>query len=392
MNYRLFISILLAIGLVILIFIPPSSSKQGISDNEILLGQSCALSGPAQRLGREFRDGANAYFACVNENGGIHGRKIKLITLDDKYEPMHAVKNSQELIHKNKVFALFGEVGTPTSKAALRVAHKNKTPFLTPFTGAEFLRDNSESLVVNLRSSYLQETEAIVEYLTSVKKITKISIFYQNDSYGKAGYAGVQKALKKRSLLAVSEGRYRRNTLSYTNALQKIKISNPEAIILIGAYKPSAYFTKSAKEAGLTDTLFCNISFVGSEALLQTLDYDMNNIIISQVVPTPLNSSNESVKEYRKTYKVMYPDSDYSFVSLEGFLSAKLVVSAIRKSGENINRAKFISSFTKLSKSTLPDLDISFKENDNQALHKVYLTEYKEGKFVQITSEVKEDE
>ncbi len=392
MNYKSLISILLLLGIAMLVISPSSNSSQGISEDEILLGQSCALSGPAQRLGQEFRDGANAYFDSINDKGGVHGRKIKLITLDDKYEPTHAVKNSQELIQKHKVFALFGEIGTPTSKAALRVAQKNKTPFLTPFTGAEFLRENRESLIINFRSSYAQETEKLVEYLTSEKSITKISIFYQNDSYGKAGYSGAQKALAKRNLSALSEGRYRRNTLSYVNALQKIKDTNPEAIILIGAYKPSAYFIKSAREAGLNDTLFCNISFVGSEALLKTLDYKMKNVIISQVVPTPTDSSNKSVKEYQKVYKKRFPNAEYGFVSLEGFLSAKLVVSAMKKSGEDINRLDFLSSFHKLSNSALPNLDVSFGENDNQALDRVYLTEYKNHRFVQINPEVKKDD
>jgi len=392
MNYKSFLSILLAMGLGVLVISPPSNSKQGISENEILLGQSCVLSGPAQKLGQEFRDGANAYFNHVNDNGGIYSKEIKLISLDDKYEPTLAIKNSQELIHKHKVFALFGEIGTPTSKVALRVAQKNKTPFLTPFTGAQFLRDDTDSSIINFRSSYIQETEAIVEYLTTVKKLTEISIFYQNDSYGKAGYDGVLQALSKRQLKPLSEGRYRRNTLSYTNALQKIKSSKPQAIILIGAYKPSAYFIKNAKKAGLEETLFCNISFVGSEALLKSLDYDMQNVIISQVVPTPLDSSNESVREYQKIYKKRFPNSDYTFVSLEGFLSAKLVVEAMKESGEDINRLNFISSFKKLNKSTLPDFNVSFNEDDNQALDRVYLTEYKDKKFVQITLKAKENE
>jgi ABC-type branched-subunit amino acid transport system substrate-binding protein len=360
-------------------------NEQGISNDEILLGESCALSGPAQKLGSEFSYGADAYFKYINSHGGVHNREIKLLSVDDMYEPTYATKNSKELITKKRVFALFGEIGTPTSKAALRVAREYKTPFLTPFTGAQFLREKENSLVVNFRSSYFQETEALVEYLTSEKKIDRISIFYQNDSYGKAGYEGVVQALKKRNIKLLSEGRYRRNTLSYMNALSTIEKSKPEAIILIGAYKPSAHFIKSAKRKGLKDTIFCNISFVGSEALVKALDYNMDNILISQVVPLPWDSSNASVKEYQEVYRKYFPFSEYSFVSLEGFLSAKLVVKAMQEAGRDINREKFMSAFKKLDNSVLEDLFISFDDNDNQASDSVYITKYENNKFIQIS-------
>jgi len=391
MNYKVVLSAVAVIGLVLLLNYKPSNLKQGISNDEILLGQSCALSGPAKNLGVEFKNGADAYFNYINGSGGVYGRKIKLISLDDKYEPSYATKNTKELITKDKVFALFGEIGTPTSKAAIRVAEQHNIPFLTPFTGAEILRDTKYEFIINFRSSYFQETEALVEYLVS-KNITKISVFYQNDSYGKAGYDGVTQALAKRNLKLLSEGRYRRNTLSYINALNIIHKSKPEAIVLIGAYKPSAYFIKDAREKGLVDTIFCNISFVGSEALVQALDKKMQNVLISQVVPLPWNSSNESVIEYQRIYKKEFPSKEYSFVSLEGFLSAKLVVSAMQKSGKNIDRKNFINAFRRLDKSIFGDMEISFGKDDNQALDSVYITKYENDAFVQLSKSMKKND
>ncbi len=385
MRYKVTLLFIIVIALIVVLVYKPSNLKQGISNNEIILGQSCALSGPAKNLGFEFKNGANSYFNHINEKGGVHNRKIKLISLDDKYEPSYATKNTQDLILKTKVFALFGEIGTPTSKAAIRVTEQYATPFLTPFTGAQLLRDSSNKFIINLRSSYFQETEALIEYLTSTKNITKISVFYQNDSYGKAGYNGVTQALNKRGLKLLSEGRYRRNTLSYVNALNVIKKSNPEAIVLIGAYKPSAHFIKSAREKGLNETLFCNISFVGSEALVKALDSKMQNVLISQVVPLPWNSSNKSVLEYQNIYKKQFPNKEFTFVSLEGFLSAKLIVSAMKKSGRDVDRENFIAAFTKLDKSSLADLEISFSKYDNQALDKVYITKYENNNFVEVS-------
>ena len=354
-----------------------------LDSNTIVLGQSSALSGPAQSLGQNMNKGAQSYFKYINENGGVHGRNISLISYDDSYEPHYAVKNTIKLIKEDKVFALFGEVGTPTSIAVTPLAVEHKVPFLTPFTGAEFLRSPFESLYINLRASYYMETDALVEYLTS-KCISKISILYQNDGYGKAGYSGVIKALNKRNMKLSSEGRYRRNTLSYFNAFKSIKASKPEAIIIIGAYKQSAEFTKYAKSKGMSDVMFCNISFVGSKALVHKLEGQTKNVIISQVVPLPWDSSNKAVKEYQSIYKKYYPNDSFGFVSLEGFLSAKLVVKALELAGKDLSRENFIEAFEKLKKDALDGLEIHINSKIHQALDNVYITKFEDSKFIQI--------
>jgi ABC-type branched-subunit amino acid transport system substrate-binding protein len=385
------LSIVIVVTLLPLIlwrlYAPQESEVSYIRDDAIVLGQSCALSGQAGELGKELRNGALAYFNHINAQGGVHGREIKLITYDDMYEPNRAVANTQKLIDEEKVFALFGEVGTPTSKAVLPIVQDADIPFLTPFTGAEFLRNPHKKNVINLRNSYYAETEALVAFL-SKKGITDIAVFYQNDSYGKAGYEGVKRALAKRNLPIYSEGRYRRNTLSYQGALNIIQRSYPEAIILIGAYKPSAEFIKAAKDRGANGIYFCNISFVGSSALIKELDgrhmdlvNDRSDVIISQVVPSPWHGDQPSVKEYRSIYKKEFPQSDYSFVSLEGFLNAKLVVAALQKSGRELTRANFMQAFETLDSGVLDGFEISLSPGDHQALGSVYISEYKEGQF-----------
>ena len=231
---------------IVLLFI---LKDEAIAKNEdIILGQSCALSGPVAALGNEYMNGANAYFKEVNSQGGVNGRKIKLITLDDYYEPDYAVKNTIDLIQNKNVFAMFGEVGTPTSKAVLPIITQHKVPFLMPFSGAELLRKPHNRYIVNMRSSYEHETKAIIDYLVDKKKHKKIAIFYQNDSYGKAGYEGVQKALSSKNLTLVAEGRYRRNTLLIEKALKNILKKSPDAIVMVGAYKPCAVFIKETVE------------------------------------------------------------------------------------------------------------------------------------------------
>ena len=277
--------------------------QTGVNDNSIVLGQSVALKGPAKALGKGMNTGAQAYFSYINEKGGVHGRKIKLLVADDKYEPRKTIKNTNKFINEDKVFALFGEVGTPTSKVAVPIAKEAGVPFLTPFTGAEFLRTPLSPLIVNFRGSYYSETDALVEYFTTTKGFNRIAILYQNDGYGKAGLNGVLKAMKKRGLSLVAQDHYKRNTLAIQKALKTIKAAKPDAVIMIGAYKPCATFIKQARKAGMNNTYFGNISFVGSKALIKNLKGNATNVIISQTVPLPWDTSNLAVKEYQKIFK-----------------------------------------------------------------------------------------
>jgi ABC-type branched-subunit amino acid transport system substrate-binding protein len=356
-------------------------SIDGITKDKIVIGQSCALSGPAAALGIGMRDGALAYFNHINDNGGVNGRKIELITYDDKYEPKLALENSKKLIQEDKVFALFGEVGTPTSLSVLPYIKDNQIPFLTPFTGAQKLRDIDTKYIINFRASYYAETQKIVEYLVDELGHTKIAIFYQNDSYGEAGLNGVKKALSDKKMELVAKGIYRRNTLSITNALYKITEAKPDSVIIIGAYKQSALFIKRAKQMGLDDAVFANISFVGSKSLMSRLGDDTDNVIISQVVPLPFDSSNKSVKEYQEVFSKYYPNSSYGFVSLEGFLSAKLVVEALQKSGKRVNRDKLIYALERIDSSKFEGIKISLSQFKHQAMDEVFLTNYIDNSF-----------
>jgi ABC-type branched-subunit amino acid transport system substrate-binding protein len=355
-----------------------------IVGRQIVLGQSCALTGPAAQLGQQMMKGATACFSFFNNQGGVHGRTIRLITYDDFYEPDYAGKNTIELITRQHVFAMFGEVGPPTSKAAMPEAQKYHVPFLMPFTGAEFLRTPPSPLIINLRNSYYAETQALVEYLRSRYHIDKIAVFYQNDSYGKTGREGVRRALEKRGLKIAAEGRYRRNTLSYRNALQTITLSKPEAVIMIGAYKPCAEFIKSAQKSGMDSTVFCNISFVGSDDLIRALEGQTENVLISQVVPLPWDNKNVAAKEYRTIYKAHYPDDPYGFVSFEGFLAAKLVIKALEKAGQDLTRKNFMEAFEKLDRKALEGFEITIAPDDRQALERVFITDYHHGNFRQL--------
>jgi ABC-type branched-subunit amino acid transport system substrate-binding protein len=317
-----------------------AASAQGVTDSTILLGQSVVLTGPAQQLGLDMQLGATLYFNQVNARGGVNGRKVVLKTLDDGYDPPRAAENTKKLINDERVFALFGYVGTPTSAAAMPIFTEAKVPFVGPFTGAELLRNPVNPYIFNVRASYFDETEAIVQHLTSMS-VTRIAVFYQNDAYGQAGLAGVERALKKRSLDVVAKATVERNTVEVKKAVEDINKANPQAVVMISAYKSCAAYIRDTKKAGANPT-FWNVSFVGSKALAKELDKEGRGVQISQVVPFPWDPSVPVVKEYQKLLAENAKGEQPGFGTLEGYIAAKVMVEGLRRAGRNLTRDSFI--------------------------------------------------
>jgi len=314
------------------------AAAQGVTDTQVVLGQSVALTGPAQQLGLDMQLGAKLYFDKVNSAGGVNGRKIVLKTLDDGYEATRAAENTRKLIRDEHVFALFGYVGTPTSQASLPIFTEARVPFVGPFTGAELLRSPVNPLIFNVRASYWDETEAIVQHLTAMS-VNRIAVFYQNDAYGQAGLSGVERALKKRNLDVIAKGTVERNTVDVKKAVAEINKANPQAVVMISAYKSCAAYIKETRAAGQNPT-FWNVSFVGSKALAKELDKEGRGVQISQVVPFPWDSSVPVVKEYQKS--MAEAKAEPGFGTLEGFIAAKVMVEGLRRAGRNLTRESFV--------------------------------------------------
>ncbi len=377
-------TIVLSLVLCIMLGLTALRAEDGISKSEILLGQSCALNGPASALGTGMKAGLLAAFESANHAGGVKGRQIKLISIDDGYEPEKAINNTRLLLEQEKVFMLIGEVGTPTSKAVLPIALEAKVPFFGPFTGAEFLRDPYESLVINIRGSYNQEMEKLTDYLVNVKGCSKIACFYQEDGYGQAGLTGLKKALQKRNMTLVGEGEYKRNTLAVKRGLLKIRKSEPEAIVMVGAYKPCAEFIKLAKSLNMDKAVFCNISFVGTSALVQELGDNGDGCIISQVMPLPTDEAIGIVSEYNKAMKKYQPSVDPDFTSLEGYVVGRLFCEAAARVDGELTRGNLIKVFTDNGEFDLNGMVLNYGPNDNQGSESIYLTVINGGKVSQI--------
>ena len=360
--------------------------RQGITDSEILIGQTAALTGVAKGLGINMRLGVLAAFKEVNTAGGVHGRTLRLVSKDDGYEPEQTITNIHELIEKEKVFTLVGGVGTPTSKAALPIVAKTSLLYIGPFTGASFLRTSHLNTVINVRSSYAQETKEMVTRLRQDLNIRRIAVLYQNDSYGFDGLRGVQAAVQEvKGTKLVSSGSYRRNTLAVKTALLDIKRGKPRAVISIGSYLPVATFIKWANKIGMRSTVFMAVSFTGVTPMSAQLKNNRGHVFVTQVVPPPDNLKSQLVVNYRKALKAVDAEAQPGFISLEGYVVGRLVAMALKKAGADVDHSSFLSAF-KAEQTTfnIDDLQLTYSKKDNQGSDSVFLTRIYRGKITPV--------
>ena len=381
----------------------------GITDSEIVLGMSAVFSGPSRGLGIELYRGASAYFEHVNRNGGVGGRKLVLRMYDDGYQPDPSVENTMKLLLEDDVFLLFGYVGTPTVTRVLPLLKKlqeTKAYLFFPFTGAQPQREPPYGdFAFNLRASYRQETAGLVDNFVRIGR-KRIAVFYQADAYGRSGWDGVRRALERHGEELAGEATYRRGT-KFTASLRRqveiLKQSNPDAVICIGAYAACAAFIRDSVDLGLRVPV-ANLSFVGSENLLKLLVQGRDDsqkytqlLVNSQVVPSYEDTSIPAVREYRdfmQRYRPRVPQDlvteeytpfEHSFVSLEGFLDAKMMVEILQRLGDQPKREDLEPAIF-----TVRDYDlgigerVSFAPERRQGLEQVYYTVVDEGRFMPL--------
>lgn len=349
------------------------SVSLGMTSDRIVFGQSAALSGSSGAIGLGVRLGINTAFAEINKKGGVHGRKLSLITLDDGYVPERAIDNTRRLIDEEQVFALMGAVGTSTARAAIPVAKAAGVPFIGPVTGNETLIQTRWSNMVQLRASYNEETEAMVERLVNDLDIERIAVMYQNDSFGRDVYSGIRLALSRRELAPVSSGTYERNTSAIKTALVNIKGGRPEAVILVGNHEAIANFVRWSRHAGLK-SVFMAISFVGIQALSETLGSDGRGIFVTQVVPFPSASSDIPVtNSFLKALAAFAPEAMPDFTSFEGYLIGRLAIEGLRNSGRLPTREDFLAYFSKGPIIDLEGFNLYYDKSIDKGSDSVYL-------------------
>ncbi|NDV18491.1 ABC transporter substrate-binding protein [Pseudodesulfovibrio sp. JC047] len=362
------------------------SLSPGVTDTKIILGSSLALTGHAGYLGTQTLRGAQAYIRHVNAKGGIHGRTIEIMAVDDSYDPPKCLANTQHFIINNEVFALFCYVGTPTTVKALPLVEEARIPLVGMFTGANALRQPFNRYVVNIRASYYQETKDAVRHMVKDLGLRKIAVFYQYDTYGFDGLIGTELALKEFNMEPVARGWYIRGTEDIDEGLDRIRASDAEAVVMVGTYDACARFINRAWEQDYTPA-FYTVSFVGAEELARRIKTDMPvKVLMSQVVPAPITdpeTDSDTVNEYVSFLKEYFPDDTPSFVGLEGFFNARIVVEGLRLAGRDLTREKFINAIESIRNFPLgPGMSITYGPNDRQGLEAIHFTRLQNGRFV----------
>lgn len=358
------------------------SENHGVTDGRILLGQSTSLKGIDDGPGRDMRDGLNYYFRRQNQRGGINGRKIELVSLNDAGMPKRCIAATRSLIDDEGVFMLIGQVGTPMARVAFPISEQEGIPFIAPATGAEFLRRPFRKQVINLRASYFQEMERLAQYLVDDQGYAEIACFYQNDGYGQAGLEGIEKALQRRGMKLVSRGTYRRNTTDIVQGLAGVGAGSPEAVVMVGDSRACASFIRSAKHSmELSDAVFCNISSVDAKHLFDALGRDADGVIVSQVVPFPWDTDIPVVAEYQSTLKSQGAEDRIGFITLEGYLAAKFYCQVLESLEGEPTRGEFIGAIEEIGTFDLGGLTLEFGPEDHQGMDEVFLTIFEGGEI-----------
>jgi ABC-type branched-subunit amino acid transport system substrate-binding protein len=360
--------------------------SRGVTETEIRFGMSAPFSGSAKELGRQMKLGVESAFNVINDAGGVHGRQVKLVAVDDGYEPTRTTETMKQLYEKDQVFGIIGNVGTPTAAVALPFALKQRMMFFGAFTGANLLRrDPPDRYVFNFRASYAEETDAVVRYLVNVRRLRpeQIVVFAQQDSFGDAGFDGVAKAVR-----ALRSGRdtevlrlnYKRNTIDVDEAVAQLRKlrTPPRAVVMVATYRAAAKFIEKTRDIN-PPLIYTNVSFVGSTALAEELmllgPKYANGVIVTQVVPA-VDSYSNVVLEYKTALSNYFPGEAPDYVSLEGYITANVMIEGLKRTGPMLDTERLVEGLE-----SLRDLDlglgtlVNFGRTEHQGIHKVWGTQ-----------------
>jgi branched-chain amino acid transport system substrate-binding protein len=373
-----------------LLFVLPNllsaQNTPGVSDKEITIGSCSALEGPSQFLGTQTIAGARAYFESVNAEGGVHGRKLKLISYDDSYDPAKAEECFNRL-QKQGVFALGFFVGTPTAVKYVPLAETNKIPLVGLFTGAPVLYTPFRHWVVTVRASYADETREQIDGMWKTLGYKKIGVIYPDDAFGAAVLDGVKSALQEHGSQPVAMGSYPRQTSQADAAIQTVRAANPEAVVIVGPANTVAPIVKLAHSKGWSP-LFVTVSFVGTDDLIKLAGTDVEGMVITQVVPPYYLTDLKTVALYRRTMSRFAPSEPPNFVSLEGFVDAMVLVEGLKRAGKDPSRDGLIRGIESIHDFEIglgPQLKLEYSARDHKGFGHVIPTVVRGGRAVPFT-------
>lgn len=371
--------------LIILLIFSCKETKIQQDTRPLVFGVSNPFTGQAAFLGKQLYQGSMAYINEINANGGVQGREIKLIHYEDGYEPEQTLANTKKLIEQDKVFALFDYVGTPTTKAIIRLVNQHQIPIIGLFTGAEFLRNPLQPYIFNIRASYTDEIIKMADYMIQEKKIKKIGILMQDDTFGNSILTALNLALYRHEITIAGIAKFQRGKQPQQEQLLNLIKLKPQGLFMVGTSKPIAYAIHQLQQAGLSNTFFHSVSFIGSDAFAKELkNYNIHqseNIIITQVVPSPRQTENILVEKFNHLYKKYYAQENVNYVALEGFINAVILVQALQNC-QPINRKNLIRALEEMKKlKEDPEFSISISENNHSFSEQIFFSRLKNNTF-----------
>ena len=358
----------------------------GVSEGEIVIGSCSALEGPSHFLGVETVTGAKAYFNLINDEGGVNGRKLKLISADDSYDPAKTQACFDHLMSE-KVFALGFFVGTPTAVKYVPMADGAKIPLVGLFTGAQTLYVPLRHWIVNVRASYFDETREQVDGLWKTLGYKKIGVIYPEDAFGTTVLEGVKVALKEHGAEPAAVASYQRQTAQVGGAIDTVRTANPDAVVVVGPANTVAPIIKQAHAKGWKP-LFLTVSFVGTDELITEAGPDAEGVVITQVVPPYYMTDFKSVALYRRALGKYFPSEQPNFVSLEGFVDAMVLVEGLKRAGKDLTREGLIHAIESIHDHDLglgPQLKLNYSAKEHKGFDHVLPTVVRGGRAVPFT-------
>lgn len=348
-------------------------AESGVTDKEIVIGQSLGLTGPLAQLAPDIVNGSKVYFDAVNEKGGVFGRRIRVVTLDDAYQPANTVKTVRQLIDADQVFALFNLTGTANVAAILPALEREKSPvpLFAPFTGADLIRVPPLNHVFNIRASYADETEKMVQHLSTIG-VQRIGVLWLNNGFGKDGLAGVEKAMHKRALKLYANAAIQPDASDVDKAVAALHDTRPEVIIMITTGVPTVSFIKAYNKVR-KGMRFYTLSVMGTQATLRALGPDGVGVVVTSVVPFPWSQSHPVAKEYRAAMQKAGHDN-LSFLGFESYINARVLVEGLKRAGKDLTRTRFVSALENMKQLNLGGFEVGFGKESRQGSRFVELT------------------
>ena len=346
----------------------------GVTDSEIVIGQSLGLTGPLAAMAPELLNITKTYLDGINAQGGVHGRRIRMVTEDDAYKPENSVRLVGKMIAQDHVFAIANLTGTANVAAVLPLLAKEDppVPLISPFTGADLLRDPPINHVFNFRASYGDEVEKLVQHLTTLG-VQRISVLWMNNGFGKDGLAGARKSMEKRGLKLHSDASIQADSSDVQQAVQTLSATEPDAIIMITAGAPTVTFIKAYRMVSRA-ARFYTTSVMGSQSTIQALGPDGVGVVVTSVVPFPWSQSMPVAREYREVLKKAGMEATVSFIGLETFINAKVLVEGLRRAGRDLTRPRFIQAMESLQRFDVGGFEVDFGKGGRQGSRFVDLT------------------